>query len=84
MGVRRCDCGACPANRGGYRIHSGLSLRKTWESADVIVVRVLQIEAAIVSIPGVVDVTGTKINGAESNLQITDGTVPIKGVVTCL
>ena len=61
-----------------------LSLRKTWESADVIVVRVLQIEAAIVSIPGIVDVTGTKINGTESNLQITDSTVPIKGGVTCL
>lgn len=61
-----------------------LELRKTWESSEIIVVRVLQIESAIVSVDGIVDVTGTKINGSESNLQITDGTVPVKGAVTCL
>lgn len=60
-----------------------LSLRQTWETSETIVVRVLQIEAAIVSVKGVVDVTGTKINGQEANLQITNGTVPVKGVVTC-
>lgn len=61
-----------------------LSLRQTWETSNTIVVRILQIEAAIVAINGVVDVTGTRINGSETNLQITDGSVPVKGVVTCL
>lgn len=61
-----------------------LELRKTWESTNTIVIRVLQIEAAIVSISGIVDVTRTKINGSEANLQITDRTVPVKGAVTCL
>lgn len=61
-----------------------LELRKTWEDSETIVVRVLQIEAAIVEIPGIVDVTKTKINGKEENLQITDKTVPVKGVIKCL
>lgn len=61
-----------------------LSLREKWEQSTTIVVRILQIEAAIVAIEGIVDVTGTKLNGVESNLQITDGTVPVKGGVTCL
>lgn len=61
-----------------------LTLRKTWEVSTSIVVRILQIEAAIVSISGILDVAGTKINGVESNLQITDGTVPVKGGITCL
>lgn len=61
-----------------------MELRKTWETSETIVVRILQIESAIVSIDGIVDVTGTKINGKEENLQITDGTVPVKGAVTCL
>lgn len=60
-----------------------LELRKTWESTSTIVVRILQIEAAIVAIDGIIDVSGTTINEAAENLQITDGTVPVKGVVSC-
>lgn len=60
-----------------------LSLRKTWEESSTIIVRILQIEAAIVSIAGVVDVTETTINDTAANLQITDGTVPVKGAIVC-
>lgn len=60
-----------------------LSLRKKWEDSKVIIVRILQIETALVNITGVLDVAETKINGAEKNLQITDGSVPVKGEVTC-
>ena len=50
-------------------------LNATW-STKSIVVRVSQIEARILDIPGVVDITGTTINGAEANLVITgDNTV---------
>ena len=61
-----------------------LGLRKGWEENETIVVRILQIEAAIVKIQGIVDVAGTSINGEEKNLQITDGTVPVKGEITCM
>lgn len=61
-----------------------LELRKKWEDSDTIVVRILQIEAAIVQIDGVIDVTGTTINDVEQNLQITNGTVPVRGEITCM
>lgn len=60
-----------------------LELRKTWESSESLVVRVLQIESAIVDIDGIVDVTETKINGQTENLTISDGSVPVEGVVSC-
>lgn len=60
-----------------------LSLRKEWEENDTIIVRILQIEAAIVKIKGIIDVTGTLINGTDDNLQITDKSVPVKGEITC-
>jgi uncharacterized phage protein gp47/JayE len=59
-----------------------LSLRKTWEVSGAITVRIVQIEAALVAIQGIVDVAGTQINGSESNL-ILAGTIPIKGEITC-
>lgn len=60
-----------------------LELRKKWEDSDTITVRILQIEAAIVQIDGIIDVTGTMINETEQNLQITDNTVPVRGETTC-
>lgn len=61
-----------------------LDLRKSWEENETIVVRILQVEAAIVNIKGIIDVTDTQINGKTENLQITDGTVPVKGEITCM
>ena len=61
-----------------------LNLRKEWENKETIIVRILQIEAAVVNIKGIIDVADTKINGKAENLQITDGTVPIKGDITCI
>lgn len=60
-----------------------LELRKNWENTDTIVVRILQIEAAIVQIEGIIDVTDTVINGSAKNLQLTDKSVPVKGVISC-
>ena len=60
-----------------------LDLRRGWEDNETLVVRILQIEAAIVNIKGIIDVTDTQINGKNQNLQITDGTVPVKGEITC-
>lgn len=61
-----------------------LNLRKEWENKETIIVRILQIEAAVVNIKGIIDVADTKINGKAENLQITDGTVPVKGDITCI
>lgn len=61
-----------------------LRLRQSWETSEEIVIRILQIEAAIVEIEGVVDVTDTTLNGQAANLTITDGSVPVRGILTCL
>lgn len=60
-----------------------LKLRREWESSEEIVIRILQIETAIVEIEGIVDVMDTTLNGQAANLKITDGSIPIKGELTC-
>lgn len=60
-----------------------LKLREAWETTEEIVIRILQIEAGIVEIEGIVDVTGTTLNGQASNLKITDGSIPVRGDLTC-
>ncbi|MBG9944699.1 baseplate J/gp47 family protein [Brevibacillus formosus] len=59
-----------------------LGLRKTWADTTGIVVREALIEAAILSVPGVVDVTNTTLNGTAANVTLTDEQIPIKGTVT--
>lgn len=58
-----------------------LSLRKEWASDDATVVRIAQIENYIMGITGVIDITGTKINGNESNLTLDADEIPVLGEV---
>lgn len=53
-------------------------LNSTW-SEKTIVVRVAQIEARILDIQGVVDITGTAINGAQQNLVVDADNVAVGG-----
>ncbi|MBP3410487.1 MAG: baseplate J/gp47 family protein [Clostridia bacterium] len=57
-------------------------LRKTWEKQDSIVVRISQIESRILALEGVVDVTGTRLNGAAENLVLDARAIPALGTVT--
>lgn len=59
-----------------------LGLRKTWADATAIIVREALIEAAILSVPGVVDVTNTTLNGSPANVTLTEEQIPILGTVT--
>ena len=62
-----------------------LELRTNWKnysSGVNTIVRISQIETKILALTGVVDVSGTKINGVASNLTITDNKIPVMGVVT--
>lgn len=57
-------------------------LAESWEnSSDPLVVRISQLETRILTCPGVVDVTGTTINGASSNLVLADDVIPVRGVI---
>lgn len=60
-----------------------LELRKVWEDEDgKLVVRISQIETRLLNIEGVLDVSGTKINGVESNLTLEQSELPVFGGVT--
>jgi hypothetical protein len=59
-----------------------LSLRKEWAENDSLIVRVSKIDNAVLSVEGVLDVTGTELNGESSNLQLTAYQIPVLGTVT--
>lgn len=58
-----------------------LEMRKVWEDGNL-VVRISQLETRLLNIEGVLDVTNTKINGAESNLVLGKEELPVFGGVT--
>lgn len=57
-----------------------LELRKAWEEQRS-VVRISQIESRLLTIQGVVDIGSTRINGASSNLELTEYEIPVFGGV---
>ena len=59
-----------------------LSLRKSWESNDYTVVRISQLEAAILALEGVVDIDNTTLNGSANNLILTKYQIPVFGGVS--
>ena len=69
-----------------------LELNSKWESTqkvsvDVyenkgIIVRISQIESRILDIEGVTDITGTKLNGLEENLQLSPDELAVRGEMT--
>ena len=58
-----------------------LTLITRWMQEDVTVVRISQIETAILSASGVIDVTGTTINDSTQNISLSKYEIPIVGVI---
>ena len=58
-----------------------LELCKTWEDNDSLIIRISQLESRLLNVTGVVDVTGTTINGEASNLVLTTDAIPVRGTV---
>lgn len=57
-------------------------LSGSWQDKSPLSVFVSQIEARILSIPGVIDVSGTTLNGVAGNLTLDADEVPILGTVS--
>lgn len=57
------------------------SLRKSWDSQDTLMVRISNVNSAILSVPGIIDVSNTLLNGAGENLTITAYQIPVCGGV---
>jgi uncharacterized phage protein gp47/JayE len=58
-----------------------LELRQDWSHQQQLTIRTAQIDARLLSVQGVEDVTGTEINGATSNLTLRSDEVPLIGTV---
>ncbi len=59
-----------------------LELRKAWADAPYLIVRIRQIEAAILNVTGVVDIEDTLLNGEESNLVLGPYEIPVYGGIS--
>lgn len=60
-----------------------LSLRQSWARDETaLVVRVSQIEARILSVSGVTDISGTLLNGSTANMVLSSEQIPFIGTVT--
>lgn len=56
-------------------------LRKTWADKEQTIVRIIQMEARILNVSGVLDVHDTKLNGNSENLILDGEVIPILGEV---
>lgn len=57
-------------------------LRKEWANKTQTIVRVIQIEARLLELDGIIDVHDTKLNGSFGNLTLESEVTPILGAVT--
>ena len=58
-----------------------LELRKDWANQSQLIVRMSQIETRILTIDGIIDITGTEINGVAENLNLGEYEIPVLGTV---
>lgn len=58
-----------------------LELRKEWADSSFIVVRISQVEARILAVTGIVDITDTKLNGTAANVTLGTYEIPVIGGV---
>lgn len=56
-------------------------LSKGWADSDNLIVRISQIETRLLEIEGIMDISGTKINGVEQNLMLDKDSIPVRGDV---
>lgn len=57
-------------------------LAKEWADSELpLIVRISQIEVRLLGIPGIIDISGTTINDAETNLQLGADEIPVRGTI---
>ena len=59
-----------------------LELCTRWPDDGAIVVRISQVEMRLLNLPGVLDVTGTTLNGKTNNLVLAGDSLPKRGTVS--
>ena len=56
-------------------------LRMTWQNNDNLIIRIAEINARLLAINAIVDITSTELNGAEQNIVVDADSIPILGTV---
>lgn len=56
-------------------------LCQVWDENEGLIVRISQLESRILTCEGVLDVSGTTLNGSDSNLSLATDEIPIRGTV---
>ena len=59
-----------------------LEIRTNWANQNQSYVRIAQIETRMLAIEGIIDISGTKINGLAQNLTLNNYEIPVLGAVT--
>lgn len=57
-------------------------LTRTWADSENLIVRVSQIETKVLNVDGIIDITGTTINGGTANISLSADAIPVLGAVT--
>lgn len=56
-------------------------LGKVWDANENLIIRVSQLESKILGCEGVLDISGTTLNGSASNLSLAVDEIPVRGTV---
>jgi uncharacterized phage protein gp47/JayE len=59
-----------------------LELRQGWQDETQIIVRISQIESRFLNLAGVVDITGTTLDGIAANKTLGVNEIPERGVIS--
>ena len=59
-------------------------LSRAWDKNENLIVRISQLESKILSCEGVLDVSGTTLNGSASNLSLDADEIPVRGLVNVI
>ena len=54
-------------------------LNSTWAREENLIVRISQIESRMLTLPGIVDIKDTKINGSAANLELDEDAIAVRG-----
>ena len=54
-----------------------LELRESWADEDYLTVRISQIESHILGVTGVLDISGTTLNGGTANIVLDEDAIPV-------
>lgn len=58
-----------------------LELSETWDENENLIVRISQLESRLLNCEGVLDISGTTLNGSDANLSLASDAIPIRGNV---